>query len=699
MAAKGTATPPTTAPRALLRQVMSRFATGVVVIGVGGEHIHGMTANAFTSVSLDPPLVVCCVAHTAVMHRAISSTGRFAVSVLDAAQQDLARHFADKDRPLGPAQFADVRWTPGERTGAPVLDDALAWLECDLERAVDCGDHTLFIGTVLAAGRGEGRDGLLFFDGGYHTLSTPAPTVPAARTAAPHHGSPQAAAAPPATAPLAAEPTATPPSAAAPSAPARTSAPARPGAPRPEALSLPRVDDDPRLPAARLARLLDPGPVEVLHPTGDSGVAVVRGAVDGTPVVAFATDATRMGGALGATGADQVIRATEAAVADGVPVIGLWHSGGAKLADGVESMDGVGRMFAAMTAASGRVPQLSVVLGPAAGAASYGPALTDLVVLADAGRMFVTGPDVVRSVTGERIDMTGLGGPEAHGAKSGVAHVVAADEDDALARARRLAVLLASPARIVPDDGGTDPGTLLPASPRRAYDVRPVVRAVLDADSFEELQAKWAPNVVVGLGRLGGGTIGVVANNPLRKGGCLDSLSAEKASRFVRMCDSFGIPLVVLVDVPGYLPGVGQEWGGVIRRGAKLLHAFAESVVPRVTVITRKAYGGAYIAMNSRSIGATSVFAWPDAEVAVMGAEAAVTVLHRKQLAATAEADRPALLARLVAEHQRVSGGVRRALDLAVVDEVIHPRETRRRIAEALLAARPARGAHGNIPL
>jgi acetyl-CoA/propionyl-CoA carboxylase carboxyl transferase subunit len=241
---------------------------------------------------------------------------------------------------------------------------------------------------------------------------------------------------------------------------------------------------------------------------------------------------------------------------------------------------------------------------------------------------------------------------------------------------------------------------LLPEQTKRAYDVRPLVRAILDADiQFEEFQARWAPNVVVGLGRLAGRTVGVIANNPLRKGGCLDSLSAEKAARFVRMCDSFGVPLMVLVDVPGYLPGVGQEWEGVVRRGAKLLHAFAEAVVPRVTLVTRKSFGGAYIAMNSRSLGATAVFAWPEAEVAVMGARAAVGILHRKKLAAAPDDEREALHERLAAEHERIAGGVSRALAIGVVDEVIEPNGTRLRLARALAGAPAGRGHHGNIPL
>jgi acetyl-CoA/propionyl-CoA carboxylase carboxyl transferase subunit len=244
---------------------------------------------------------------------------------------------------------------------------------------------------------------------------------------------------------------------------------------------------------------------------------------------------------------------------------------------------------------------------------------------------------------------------------------------------------------------------VLPESSRRAYDVRPLLRRLLDSvpdgPALLELQPHWAANVVVGFGRLAGGTVGVVANNPIRKGGCLDSRSAEKASRFVRLCNALGVPLLVVVDVPGYLPGVSQEWDGVIRRGAKLLHAFAECVVPRVTLITRKSYGGAYIAMNSRALGATAVFAWPGAEVAVMSAEAAVGILHRRRLAAAADDERDALRRRLIAEHEEVSGGVKRALSLGVVDEVIEPSRTARRIAEVFAAAPRVRGDRGNIPI
>ncbi|MGH3821696.1 MAG: acyl-CoA carboxylase subunit beta [Pseudonocardiaceae bacterium] len=467
---------------------------------------------------------------------------------------------------------------------------------------------------------------------------------------------------------------------------------------------------DPRDPKLRLECLFDPATLVSLHPRDNSGAFAARGRIDGAKMIAYCTDATTMGGAMGSEGCRHIVEAIDIAIRERLPVIGLWHSGGARLTEGVEALDGVGQMFAAMIRASGRVPQISVVLGAAAGGAAYGPALTDVVIMAPEGRVFVTGPDVVRSVTGEQIDMEALGGPSAHGKKSGVAHVVASSEADALLHARHIAGLFARPGMFDLHSIGEeiDLSEYLPTARQRAYDVRPLLQAVLDganpeapdpAGGFVELQPKWAPNMVVGLGRLAGRTVGVIANNPLRLGGCLDSASAEKASRFVRMCDAFGVPLLVLVDVPGYLPGVGQEWDGVVRRGAKLLHAFAEAIVPRITLVTRKAFGGAYIAMNSRSLGATQVFAWPDAEVAVMGAKAAVGILHRKALAAAAEDERDALHAKLAEHHEKIAGGVDRAVAIGVVDEVIKPAQTRRRLAEALAAAPAGRGAHGNIPL
>ena len=450
----------------------------------------------------------------------------------------------------------------------------------------------------------------------------------------------------------------------------------------------------PRDPVTRLEALFDAGTLELIVPEARDGAIAGTGLIHGAGAVAFASDPRVQGEA----GCAAIVAAYDEAVTRGVPVIGLHHSGGARLAEGVASLHAVGTVFAAMTRASGVVPQISVVLGPAADGAAYGPALTDIVILSSHGRIFVTGPDVVRSVTGEDVDMARLGGPEPHSRRSGVASLVTESDADAIARARELAALLGDQGKVADDTPGADLAGLLPGSPRRAYDVHPLIDRLLDGPGVE-LHPKWAPNVVTALGRLGGGTVGVIANNPMRLGGCLDAVSAEKAARFVRMCDAFGVPLLVLVDVPGYLPGVGQEWDGVVRRGAKLLHAFAEAVVPRVTLVTRKAYGGAYIAMNSRSLGATRVFAWPGAQVAVMGALAAVRVLHRRTLAATGPEQLHEVETALAAEHEQTVGGLQRAVDLGVIDEVIDPARTRQAIARAIAEEPRARGAHRNIPL
>jgi acetyl-CoA/propionyl-CoA carboxylase carboxyl transferase subunit len=458
--------------------------------------------------------------------------------------------------------------------------------------------------------------------------------------------------------------------------------------------------DSPRVPRARLEGLFDLGTLSLISPVDASGVLAGTGSIDRMPAVAFASDPAVQGGAIGSAGCAAILAAYDHATRAGAPVIGLWHSGGARLREGVESLHAMGSMFAAMTRTSGVVPQISVVLGPAAGGAAYGPALTDLVILSQQGRIFVTGPDVIRSVTGEDVDAERLGGPETHSRRSGVAHRVTATNAGALDEARRLALLLGrlqlpGPAPGLPEAGLAG---LLPASARRAYDVRPLVNALLDAPGLE-LQPTWAPNIVTALGRLAGRTVGVVANNPLRLGGCLNATSAEKGARFVRMCDGFGVPLVVVVDTPGYLPGINQEWNGVVRRGAKLLHAFAEATVPRVTLVTRKAYGGAYIAMNSRSLGATRVVAWPGAEVAVMGPLAAVRILHRRALAQVPPERRDDVEAELAAGHEREVGELPRAIALGVVDEVIEPAETRLALAQAIADAPVRRGVHGNIPL
>jgi acetyl-CoA/propionyl-CoA carboxylase carboxyl transferase subunit len=476
----------------------------------------------------------------------------------------------------------------------------------------------------------------------------------------------------------------------------------------PRAVVLPRRDDPskpprvglPRDPRERLAALFDPGTLELLPADGDerSGVVAGVGLVHGAGAVAFASDPRVQGGAMGTAGCAAIVGAYAEAVSRGVPIVGLWHSGGARLAEGVASLHAVGTVFAAMTAVSGRVPQISVVLGPAAGGAAYGPALTDIVILSGQGRIFVTGPDVVRSVTGEDVDMERLGGPEPHSRRSGVVHVVTETDAEAMDRARQIAALLSDQGKIAEDAEDRDLSGVLPDSARRAYDVHLLTAKLLDSPGVE-LHPRWAPNIVTILGRLAGRTVGVVASNPMRLGGCLDAAAAEKAARFVRMCDAFGVPLVVLVDVPGYLPGVGQEWDGVVRRGAKLLHAFAEAAVPRVTLVTRKAFGGAYIAMNSRSLGATRVYAWPGAEVAVMGAVAAIRILHRRTLASVPPERLHEAEAELAAEHEATAGGLQRAVDIGVIDAIIEPSQTRRELIRAIAEAPQLKGTHANIPL
>ena len=448
---------------------------------------------------------------------------------------------------------------------------------------------------------------------------------------------------------------------------------------------------------ARLDALLDRG---VVIEQAD-GVVVARGHVGGTEILAFATDATIQGGALGADSCRAIAAVTRRAIAENLPVVGIWHSGGARLREGVAGLDAVARVFAAQVAASGQVPQISVVLGPAAGGAAYGPALTDIIVLGPDGRVLVTGPDIVRKVTGQDVDSDRLGGPVTH-SKSGVVHVVEPSEHEALQRARALVDLLGRQGAVdVRRADGPDPEPLVPSEHRLAYDMKPVIGAVLDPGTFVELQAGWARNVVTGVGRLAGRSVGVVANNPIRMAGCLDAASGDKSGRFVQWCNANGLPLIFLVDVPGYLPGVGQEDAAVVRRGAKLLHAYAACVVPRLTVVLRKSFGGAFIAMGSKGLGADAVLAWPGAAVDVMGAVAAIEVLHRRELAAEADPERRAeLVLRLSAAHEATTGGLAAAVECGAVDEVVEPRHTRRRLVEALAALpEQARGQHRNPPL
>jgi acetyl-CoA/propionyl-CoA carboxylase carboxyl transferase subunit len=448
-----------------------------------------------------------------------------------------------------------------------------------------------------------------------------------------------------------------------------------------------------------LGMLADPGTLRPLPGPPGSAVASATALLRGVPVVCYATDGTRRGGALTAVGCDQIAGAIGCGVSARKPVIGIWHSGGAALHEGGPALDGVGRVFRAIVSASGAVPQISVVLGPAAGGAAYGPALTDVVAMSEDARIFVTGPAVVAKVTGQQLTAGQLGGPQVHGRHSGVAHLVGRDAKETLSRVGDLVELLAKPDGPGIADPRPDPARWLPESSRRAYDVRPLATDLLD-DDMVILHERWAPNILTALGRLGGRTVGVIANNPIHRGGCLDAAAGDKAARFVRLCDSFGIPLVVLADVPGYLPGLGEEVSGVVRRGAKLLHAFAAARTPRITVIIRKAYGGAYIAMNSKSLGATAVLAWPTAEVGVMNAGSAVDILHRRELAACRTEDEKAQLRQsLTTTYEATRGGLGWALTTGAIDAVVEPGGTREEIARLLAGHRPAPTHLANIPL
>ena len=463
---------------------------------------------------------------------------------------------------------------------------------------------------------------------------------------------------------------------------------------------MPTPQLDPRDPEARIRRLVDDGKYEFLVPRTDCGMIAVTGDIKGNKVVIFASDATIKSGALGVDGSKVIVTAYKAAMGAQVPIIGIWHSGGARLSDGVASLDAFGEVFQSMISASGRIPQLSLVLGPTAGGGAYGPALTDIVVLSPEGRIFVTGPDVVKSVTGEDIDMALLGGPEAHRKNSGLAHIIAPTEQEAIDDIRDLTALFANQGFMNAEVEDIDLSQFIPESKVRTYEIHPLIDAILDKETEHiELLSMWAPNMTTIIGRLGGATVGVLANNPAHIAGVLDAAAGEKAARFVRTCDAFGIPLIVIADVQGFLPGAGQEWEGAVRRGAKLLHAFGEAVIPRVTLITRRAYGGAYVAMNSKALGATRVFAWPDAEVSVMGAVAAVRVLHRRILADLPAEQRDSMELELAAEHDKISGGVARAVEIGAVDEIIQPKQTRSALAKVIADAPHRRGAHGNIPL
>jgi acetyl-CoA carboxylase carboxyltransferase component len=487
------------------------------------------------------------------------------------------------------------------------------------------------------------------------------------------------------------------------------------------AAEVPGVDADALRPGdgarARIDALVDPGSflelgserrhransfgLDERRPAGD-GVVTGTAAVAQRPAYVYAQDRRVLGGSLGEAHADKIARTIDAAARGGAPVVGVNDSGGARIQEGVAALDGYGSVFRANVTASGRVPQLALILGPCAGGAVYSPALMDFVVMRRDAYMFLTGPRVVKAVTFEDVDALTLGGPGVHTERSGCAHFVVDDDEAAFALTRDLLSYLPSscddrpPRRDPEDPAPLAVGDVVPDHERRPYDVRDVVAGLVDGGRFLEVQADWARNLVVGFARVDGDTVGVVANQADWLAGCLDLQASEKGARFVRFCDAFGIPLVVLVDVPGFLPGTAQEAGGVIRKGAKLLHAFASATTPRVTVVLRKAFGGAYIVMNSRSLGADAVLAWPDTELAVMGAEGAVDVIFRREVAAD-----PSSKDRLVADYRRDAMDVDLAAERGGVDAVIAPDETRDALVTLLRGLRGARRpafVHDNLP-
>jgi propionyl-CoA carboxylase beta chain len=453
--------------------------------------------------------------------------------------------------------------------------------------------------------------------------------------------------------------------------------------------------------------------LERTRPYGD-GVITGYGTVDGRQVCVFAQDFTVFGGSLGEVFGEKIVKVMDLAMKIGCPVIGINDSGGARIQEGVASLGLYGEIFFRNVRASGVIPQISLIMGPCAGGAVYSPAVTDFTVMVDqTSHMFITGPDVIKTVTGEDVGMEELGGARTHNARSGNAHYLGADEDDAIEYVKALLSYLPSnnldeppvfPVDVDLDvtDEDRELDTLIPDSANQPYDMHRVIEHVLDDGEFLEVQPLYAQNLVVGFGRVEGRPVGVVANQPMHFAGTLDIAASEKAARFVRTCDAFNIPVLTFVDVPGFLPGTGQEWDGIIRRGAKLIYAYAEATVPKVTVITRKAYGGAYDVMGSKHLGADLNFAWPTAQIAVMGAQGAVNILYRQELAA---ADDPAAVrAEKIAEYEDTLANPYIAAERGYVDAVIPPHETRAQIVRALRVLRTKRETlppkkHGNIPL
>ncbi|MFH8630056.1 acyl-CoA carboxylase subunit beta [Streptomyces lydicus] len=456
--------------------------------------------------------------------------------------------------------------------------------------------------------------------------------------------------------------------------------------------------------------------LEQNRPYGD-GVVTGYGTVDGRPVAVFSQDFTVFGGALGGVFGEKIVKVMDFALKTGCPVVGINDSGGARIQEGVVSLGMYGEIFRRNTHASGVIPQISLVVGPCAGGAVYSPAITDFTVMVDqTSHMFITGPDVIKTVTGEDVGFEELGGARTHNTTSGVAHHMAGDEKDAVEYVKGLLSYLPSnnlsdppvfpeEADLETSDYDRELDALVPDSANQPYDMITAVEHVLDDGEFFETQSLFAPNIVTGFGRVEGHSVGVVANQPMQFAGTLDIKASEKAARFVRTCDAYNIPVLTFVDVPGFLPGTDQEYDGIIRRGAKLIYAYAEATVPLITVITRKAFGGAYDVMGSKHLGADLNLAWPTAQIAVMGAQGAVNILHRRTLAAIDEpAAQEARRQELILEYEEALLNPYVAAERGYIDAVIMPSETRRHIVRGLRALRNKREAlppkkHGNIPL
>ena len=444
------------------------------------------------------------------------------------------------------------------------------------------------------------------------------------------------------------------------------------------------------------------------------GVVTGHATVDGRAIAIYSQDFLTFGGSLGEVVGEKIVKVMEFALKSGIPIVGINDSGGARIQEGVASLSQYGEIFKRNVRASGVIPQISLIMGPTAGGAVYSPAITDFVIMVnETSQMFITGPDVIKAVTGEEVGMEELGGARTHNTKTGNSHYLADSEDDAIDYVKALLsylpsnnmdespVLAATESKDVsPSDRALD--SLIPDNPNKPYDMKVLVEAILDEADFLEVHTLYAPNILVGFGRVEGHSVGIIANQPQALAGTLDIAASEKAARFVRTCDAFGIPVITLVDVPGFLPGTEQEWNGIIRRGAKLLYAYGEATVPLITVITRKAYGGAYIVMGSKHLGADVNLAWPTAQIAVMGAQGAVNILHRKELADAQDTD--AKRKELIEDYEETLLNPYIAADRGFIDAVIEPQETRHQIVKALNALRNKRVAlpprkHGNIPL